>query len=110
MIYLLHLQVRFQAQIKPDVQLCPDPKPGTWMTYKTIFTQEGIAGLWRGALPNMGRNAIVNVAEIVCYDLVKEKIIKSGLLEDNIPAHFSSAVVSGKLKITLIHSVVDYEL
>lgn len=45
----------------------------------------------------MGRNAIVNVAEIVCYDVVKEKIIKSGLLDDNIPCHFTSAVISGNI-------------
>lgn len=28
------VKVRFQAQIKPDIQLCPDPKPGTWMVIK----------------------------------------------------------------------------
>ena len=42
------VKVRFQAHVKPDVQLCPEPKPSTWMAYKTIFTQEGLAGLWRG--------------------------------------------------------------
>jgi len=45
----------------------------------------------------MGRNAIVNVAEIVCYDLVKENIIKAGILKDNMPCHFTSAVIAGSL-------------
>lgn len=61
------------------------------------FIFNWLFNLWAGALPNMGRNAIVNVAEIVCYDVVKEKIIKSGLLDDNIPCHFTSAVISGNI-------------
>jgi solute carrier family 25 uncoupling protein 8/9 len=42
------IKVRFQAQIKPDIQLNPYANQGTWMAYKSIFTQEGMAGLWRG--------------------------------------------------------------
>lgn len=44
----------------------------------------------------MGRNAIVNVAEIVCYDVVKEKIIRKGWMDDNVPCHFTSAVIAGE--------------
>jgi solute carrier family 25 uncoupling protein 8/9 len=51
----------------------------------------------------MGRNAIVNVAEIVCYDVVKENIIKSGFLEDNMKCHFTSAVIAGGLICILLN-------
>jgi len=102
------VKVRFQATVKPDIQICPPDgvKHVTWQAYKNIFRQEGLGGLWRGTVPNMGRNAIVNVAEIVCYDVVKEKIIKSGMLEDNIPCHFTSAVIAG-FCATLCASPVD---
>lgn len=54
----------------------------------------------------MSRNAIVNVAEIVCYDVIKDKILSSGLLVDGIPCHLSAAVAAG-LCTTLAASPVD---
>lgn len=49
-----------------------------------------------GTFPNVGRNAIVNVSEIVCYDIIKEAILKNNLMNDNVPCHFTSAVIAGK--------------
>jgi len=90
------VKVRFQAQVKSAVSEGAEKSfTGTWQAYKTIFLKEGLPGLWRGTLPNAGRNAIVNVSEIVCYDLVKEAILRRGLLNDNIICHFSSAVIAG---------------
>ena len=59
-----------------------------------------------GTLPNVSRNAIINVAEIVCYDVIKEKILRSGLLVDGIPCHFTAAIAAG-LCATLAASPVD---
>lgn len=103
------VKIRFQAQMKSNLspgQATGVRYTGTWQAYKTIFRTEGMAGLWRGVLPNIGRNAIVNVAEIVCYDIVKENIIVHGLMKDNIPCHFTSAVVAG-FCATLCASPVD---
>lgn len=66
-----------------------------WQAYRTIGREEGIRGLWKGAVPNIFRNSIVNVAEIVCYDIVKDCFMKYLLMKDNIQCHFSSAVVAG---------------
>lgn len=49
-----------------------------------------------GAFANCGRNAIVNISEIVCYDVIKESILKSGMMGDTISCHFTSAVAAGK--------------
>lgn len=35
-----------------------------------LHREEGIKGLWRGIGPNVGRNAIVNAAELASYDQV----------------------------------------
>lgn len=78
----------------------------TLQAYKNIASSEGTSGLWKGTFPNISRNAIVNVAEIVCYDVIKEKILNSGLLEDGIPCHLSAAVAAG-LCTTLAASPVD---
>ena len=96
------VKVRFQAQVKSVLKSSGSNSvyyTGTWQAYRTIFFTEGLAGLWRGCLPNIGRNAIVNVSEIVCYDLVKESIIRRGIMTDNIPCHFTSAIIAGKLSI-----------
>ena len=48
-----------------------------------------------GMYSNMARNTIVNVSEIVCYDIVKTSILKKKLFEDNIYCHFTSASITG---------------
>ncbi|CAG2056881.1 unnamed protein product [Timema podura] len=47
-----------------------------------------------GTFPNMSRNAIVNVSEIVCYDIIKDMILSHNLLDDSVPCHFTSAVIA----------------
>lgn len=90
------VKIRFQAQKRvPGACL---QYTSTLAAYKKIGREEGVRGLWKGALPNMGRNAIVNVAEIVVYDIVKDCLLLYGNMRDNIYCHFSSAVVAGKCK------------
>jgi len=59
-----------------------------------------------GFMPNISRNAIVNVAEIVCYDIIKDLILASGYLHDGIPCHLTAATVAG-FCTTLAASPVD---
>ena len=59
-----------------------------------------------GTLPNVARNCIINVGEIVVYDIVKEMILNNGLLEDGIPCHFAAAATAG-FTATLVASPVD---
>ncbi|KAK6643664.1 UBA domain-containing protein 3 [Polyplax serrata] len=56
--------------------------------------------------PNIARNAIVNVSEIVCYDLVKSAILERELMENNTLCHFTSAVIAGFFT-TVVSSPVD---
>ena len=56
---------------------------GVWDAYKTIARKEGLKnGLYRGTMPNIGRNCIINVAETVVYDSVKDGFISSGYFVD----------------------------
>jgi len=98
------VKVRFQAQAR---------SPGharrycsTIEAYKTIAKEEGIHGLWRGTAPNIARNAIVNCTELVTYDFIKDTLLKSTPLTDNLPCHFVSAFGAG-LCTTVIASPVD---
>ncbi|XP_012055705.1 PREDICTED: mitochondrial uncoupling protein 2-like [Atta cephalotes] len=78
----------------------------TLQAYKSIASGEGAKGLWKGTMPNVSRNAIVNVAEIVCYDIIKDLILVSGYLRDGIPCHLTAATAAG-LCTTLAASPVD---
>ena len=59
-----------------------------------------------GTFPNIARTAIINVGEIVVYDVVKDSLISSKLMADGIPCHFSAAIAAG-FTATLIASPVD---
>ncbi|XP_060939479.1 mitochondrial brown fat uncoupling protein 1 [Limanda limanda] len=98
------VKVRFQAQMNLDG--VARRYNGTMQAYKHIFQNEGIRGLWKGTLPNITRNALVNCTELVTYDLIKEAILKHKLLSDNLPCHFVSAFGAGFVT-TVIASPVD---
>ncbi|XP_056417093.1 mitochondrial uncoupling protein 2-like [Hyla sarda] len=97
------VKVRFQAQA--NVSNSRRYK-GTMEAYKTIAKEEGMRGLWKGTGPNITRNALVNCAELVTYDLIKDTLLKSNLMSDNLPCHFTSAFGAG-FCTTVIASPVD---
>ncbi|XP_068786924.1 dicarboxylate carrier UCP2-like [Struthio camelus] len=97
------VKVRFQAQVRTEGAR---RYRGTMDAYKTIAKEEGVRGLWKGTYPNIVRNAIVNCAEVVTYDLVKEALLQSNLMTDNLPCHFTAAFGAG-FCATLVASPVD---
>lgn len=98
------VKIRMQAEMR-----LPGQKPrysGVFNAYYSIGKFEGMAGLYKGTLPNIARNCIINVGEIVVYDITKEAFINYGLFKDGIPCHFSAAVVAG-FCATVVASPVD---
>ncbi|XP_077574395.1 mitochondrial brown fat uncoupling protein 1 [Stigmatopora nigra] len=98
------VKVRFQAQMNLDG--VAKRYSGTMQAYRHIFRNEGLRGLWKGTLPNITRNALVNCTELVTYDLIKEAILRHKLMSDNLPCHFVSAFGAGFVT-TVIASPVD---
>lgn len=43
-----------------------------------ITKEEGILTLWRGAIPTMGRAAVVNAAQLASYSQAKEALMSTG--------------------------------
>ncbi|NWU55776.1 UCP3 protein, partial [Dromas ardeola] len=124
------VKVRFQANgAMPD---SARRYSGTVDAYRTIAREEGVRGLWRGTLPNIARNAIVNCGELVTYDLIKDALLRAQLMTgedgaggtrpgavpipttlnprlcptDNIPCHFVAAFGAG-FCATVVASPVD---
>ncbi|XP_056141398.1 mitochondrial uncoupling protein 2-like [Lampris incognitus] len=98
------VKVRFQAQARSTGVV--RRYHSTVDAYKTIAKEEGIHGLWKGTAPNIARNAIVNCTELVTYDFIKDALLKSTPMTDNLPCHFVSAFGAG-LCTTVIASPVD---
>jgi len=87
------VKVRFQAQM--NLAGVERRYNGTMQAYRHIWHNEGLKGLWKGTLPNITRNALVNCTELVTYDLIKEAILGHNLMSDNLPCHFVSAFGAG---------------
>uniref|UniRef100_A0A3Q3LYD6 Dicarboxylate carrier UCP2 n=1 Tax=Mastacembelus armatus TaxID=205130 RepID=A0A3Q3LYD6_9TELE len=100
------VKVRFQAQVRLQESSSLKRYNGTIDAYKSIARDEGIKGLWKGCLPNITRNAIVNCSELVTYDIIKELILKCNLMTDNMPCHFTAAFAAG-FCTTIVASPVD---
>lgn len=54
----------------------------------------------------MIRNSITGVSELVTYDLIKEQILRHGLMTDNFPCHVLSGFGAGFVA-TVVSSPVD---
>lgn len=100
------VKVRFQAQVRLPDSGAVKRYNGTIDAYRTIARDEGFKGLWKGCLPNITRNAIVNCSELVTYDIIKELILKYKLMTDNMPCHFTAAFAAG-FCTTIVASPVD---
>ncbi|KAJ0063765.1 hypothetical protein NL108_006712 [Boleophthalmus pectinirostris] len=100
------VKVRFQAQMRLPENGAVKRYDSTISAYKTIARDEGIRGLWKGCLPNIARNSIVNCSELVTYDIIKELILKYKLMADNMPCHFTAAFAAG-FCTTIVASPVD---
>lgn len=74
--------------------------------YKSIFKNEGLRGLWKGAFANMARLSTVNASELVVYDMVKGFFLRNKLMADDFPLHFVSAFGAG-FATTVVASPVD---
>ncbi|XP_067389398.1 putative mitochondrial transporter UCP3 [Emydura macquarii macquarii] len=98
------VKVRFQAHVR----LTDGTKrySGTVDAYKTIAKEEGVRGLWKGTLPNITRNAIVNCGEMVTYDLLKETLLNYRLMADGFLCHFAAALGAG-FCATVVASPID---
>ena len=74
--------------------------------YRTIYRSEGLSGLWKGLGPNVVRNSTVNATELVCYDTIKDLLIKRCSFQDNLVCHFYSAFGAG-FCATVVASPID---
>ena len=85
----------------------PKPKyPSAMAAYRMIAKEEGIAGLWTGVVPNITRNSVINATELATYDQVKQMLLASKIVDDNVFCHILSGLGAG-LCACIVGSPVD---
>ncbi|EDV30547.1 uncharacterized protein Dana_GF23354 [Drosophila ananassae] len=63
-----------------------------------ITTEEGVAALWKGSLPTVGRAMIVNMTQLASYSQFKAYFRDGPLkMQEGIPLHFCASMLSGLL-------------
>ena len=61
-------QLSLHAFLPPFPRSATRKYPSAFAAYGIIARAEGVKGLWTGVGPNIGRNAIINAAELASYD------------------------------------------
>lgn len=97
------VKIRMQAQtgMPPEMRRYKN----SFQAYRHLYNG-GFTEAWRGLKANQFRLAVVNVSELVTYDVAKDTLIGSKLMEDNSSCHFVSAALAG-LFTTLVASPID---
>jgi len=98
------VKVRMQAEVKQIGQR--SRYKGVVDAYVNIAKNEGLRGMYKGAMPNIARTAIINVGEIVVYDIAKEALVQRQLMRDAMPCHLVAGAMAGFVA-TLVASPVD---
>ncbi len=76
---------------------------GTLDAYSTIVRTEGVSGLYRGIVPNIMRNSLMNMAELATYDTAKQTLLRRFGLSDGLFVHIGSgAVLSTRCRVVAV--------
>lgn len=105
------VKVRLQAQGRQALATAGaeavKPKyPSAIAAYRIIAKEEGLAGLWTGVVPNITRNSVINATELATYDQVKQMLLASKIVDDNVFCHILSGLGAG-LCACVVGSPVD---
>jgi len=97
------VKIRMQAQARSSKT--KRLYSSTLNAYKQLF-EGGFRSAWQGFGVNATRMSVVNMSELVTYDVIKELILEYGFLKNNIYCHFTSAFIGG-LVTTILASPID---
>eukprot|EP00048_Salpingoeca_helianthica_P018489 m.242123 g.242123 ORF g.242123 m.242123 type:complete len:303 (-) comp25228_c0_seq1:54-962(-) len=97
------VKVRLQMEGKRMLQGHAPRYTGTWQAFRAIAVEAGIRGLWRGAVPNMQRAALVNLGDLTTYDTAKSFFLSQNAVKlgDNTLTHALSSLCAGLVAATL---------
>ncbi|XP_067642042.1 mitochondrial uncoupling protein 4 isoform X2 [Eurosta solidaginis] len=89
--------VKVQIQMEGKRRLMGEPARvhGAAHAFKEIIRRGGIAGLWKGSVPNVQRAALVNLGDLTTYDTIKHMIMVKLSMPDCHTVHVLSSICAG---------------
>lgn len=81
------------------------PQTLGWHT-KTVFSNFGVIGFYKGLQANVFRAMILTAAQLGTYDHIKHTILRMKLLHDGPACHFASSICAG-IVMAIATSPVD---
>ena len=77
------LKVRLQSRSAPVVSPKKTIRVSLYNCFNDIYRREGVAGLWRGAVPTASRAALVAGVQLPVYDMCKHFMLSNDFLPGN---------------------------
>ncbi|OCL05389.1 mitochondrial carrier [Glonium stellatum] len=74
-----------------------------WDGLRTIYTQEGVKGLYRGVGPAMVRTGFGSSVQLPTYFFAKRRLVKHLGMEEGAPLHLASSAASGFVVCVVMH-------
>ncbi|GLI68255.1 hypothetical protein VaNZ11_012609 [Volvox africanus] len=72
---------------------------------RAVVSQDGIAGLWKGAMPGLIRSAILTAAQCATYDEVKRGVIATTGWNEGAALHLTSSMIAGLVTTTITNPI-----
>ena len=96
------VKIRFQSYSPRH----PNPYKNTFAAFYHIIKYEnGIFGLYKGALPTITRATVLTGMQLSTYDQSKRLLLRSGYFHDNPTLHIVSSIISGLLTTTIVSPI-----
>ena len=74
-----------------------------WDGLRSIYTQEGIKGLYRGVGPAVVRTGFGSSVQLPTYFFAKRRLVKHLGMEEGAPLHLASSAASGFVVCVVMH-------
>jgi solute carrier family 25 uncoupling protein 8/9 len=68
---------------------------------RAVVAADGVAGLWKGALPGLFRSAILTAAQCATYDEVKRSVLAATGWTEGPMSHLTSSMIAGLVTTTI---------
>jgi solute carrier family 25 (mitochondrial uncoupling protein), member 8/9 len=69
--------------------------------FKRVLKENGVKGLWKGAVPGMARASILTASQCATYDEVKNFLVSKKCIQDGLQLHFVSSMIAGLVTTTI---------
>eukprot|EP00297_Palpitomonas_bilix_P012198 CAMPEP_0113873264 /NCGR_PEP_ID=MMETSP0780_2-20120614/3672_1 /TAXON_ID=652834 /ORGANISM="Palpitomonas bilix" /LENGTH=311 /DNA_ID=CAMNT_0000858887 /DNA_START=12 /DNA_END=947 /DNA_ORIENTATION=- /assembly_acc=CAM_ASM_000599 len=97
------VKIRMQADAKSGAER---RYTGTIGAFASVWREGGIAGLFKGVVPNAARAGLATCAQLPTYDHTKHTILKNGWMKEGFPLHVVCSMFTG-IVVTIVTSPAD---